>query len=70
MTVALGFAKLGEVIYPGANYAGDLVIADIGIDARALAEVAPKTEVLDAEKIRWLVPRRERGYAQGHLRSS
>ena len=31
MTVALGFPKLGEVIYPGVNYVGDLVVGDIGI---------------------------------------
>ena len=58
MTVALGFAKLGEVIYPGLNYVGVLVVADIGIAEAAVAEVAPKTELLDRETIRWLVPRR------------
>ena len=58
MTVALGFAKVGEVIYPGLNYVGDLVVADIGIAEAAVAEVAPKTELLDRETIRWLVPRR------------
>jgi ADP-dependent NAD(P)H-hydrate dehydratase / NAD(P)H-hydrate epimerase len=59
MTVALAFPKLGEVIYPGIKYAGELVVADIGIDERAVAEVAPKTELLEREMIRWLVPRRE-----------
>jgi NAD(P)H-hydrate epimerase len=58
-TVALGYPKLGEVIYPGVNYVGDLVVADIGIAAEAVAEVAPKTELLDCETIRRLVPRRE-----------
>lgn len=59
MTVALGFLKVGEVIHPGLNYVGELVIADIGIADEAVAEVAPKTELLDREMIRWLVPRRE-----------
>ena len=59
MTVALGFPKLGEVVYPGATYAGALVVADIGIDERAIAEVAPQTEILEREPIGWLVPRRE-----------
>jgi ADP-dependent NAD(P)H-hydrate dehydratase / NAD(P)H-hydrate epimerase len=59
MTVALGCAKLGEVIYPGINFVGDLVVADIGIKDEAVAEVAPKTELLDRETTRWLVPRRE-----------
>jgi ADP-dependent NAD(P)H-hydrate dehydratase / NAD(P)H-hydrate epimerase len=65
LTVALGFAKLGQVIYPGLDYVGDLAVADIGIDARALAEVAPQTEVIDAEEIGWLVPRRQRDTHKG-----
>jgi NAD(P)H-hydrate epimerase len=59
MTVALAYPKLGEVIYPGVKYVGDLVVADIGIAPEAVAEVAPRTELLDRETIRWLVPRRE-----------
>ena len=59
MTVALGYPKLGEVIYPGLNYVGDLVVADIGIAPKRGREVAPKTELLERETIRWLVPRRE-----------
>jgi ADP-dependent NAD(P)H-hydrate dehydratase / NAD(P)H-hydrate epimerase len=59
LTVALGYPKLGEVIYPGVNCVGDLVVADIGIAAEAVAEVAPKTELLDHETIRRLMPRRE-----------
>jgi ADP-dependent NAD(P)H-hydrate dehydratase / NAD(P)H-hydrate epimerase len=58
LTVALGYPKLGEVIYPGVNYVGDLVVADIGIAAEAVVEVAPKIELLDRETVRRLVPRR------------
>jgi ADP-dependent NAD(P)H-hydrate dehydratase / NAD(P)H-hydrate epimerase len=59
MTVALGYAKVGEVIYPGLDYVGDLAVADIGIDQRAINEVDPKTELLEGEMVRWLVPRRQ-----------
>jgi ADP-dependent NAD(P)H-hydrate dehydratase / NAD(P)H-hydrate epimerase len=59
LTVALAFPKLGEVVYPGVKYSGELAVADIGIDERAVAEVAPRTEILERETIRWLVPRRE-----------
>jgi NAD(P)H-hydrate epimerase len=59
MTVALGYPKLGEVIYPGLSYVGELAVADIGIDRRTVEKVAPKTELLDRETIRWLVPRRD-----------
>ncbi len=58
MTVALGYPKLGEVIHPGLSCVGELVVADIGIDERAVAEVAPRIELLDRETIGWLVPRR------------
>jgi NAD(P)H-hydrate epimerase len=66
MTVALGYAKLGEVIYPGVDFAGDLVVADIGIDPAALAEVAPATEILTREDVRWLVPRRQADTHKGN----
>jgi NAD(P)H-hydrate epimerase len=59
MTVALGYPKLGQVIYPGLNHIGDLVVAKIGIDPRAVVEVGPKTELLQKEEIRPLVPKRE-----------
>jgi NAD(P)H-hydrate epimerase len=59
MTVALAFAKQGEVIYPGLNYVGDLVVAEIGIDPRAVQEVAPKTDIMLQEEMRWLVPTRD-----------
>jgi NAD(P)H-hydrate epimerase len=56
MTVSLGFPKLGQVIYPGLDYVGDLAIADIGIDPRAEEEVSPNIEILTREEIRSLVP--------------
>jgi ADP-dependent NAD(P)H-hydrate dehydratase / NAD(P)H-hydrate epimerase len=59
MTVSLGYPKLGQVIYPGLDYVGDLVVADIGIDSRAVAEVAPKIEVLERDEIGRLVPNRK-----------
>jgi NAD(P)H-hydrate epimerase len=58
MTVSLGYAKLGQVIYPGIEFGGDLVVADIGIDPLAVEAVAPATEVLTREEVSWLVPRR------------
>ena len=30
-TVTFGFKKLGLVLYPGARYAGELVVKDIGL---------------------------------------
>ena len=59
MTVALAYPKLGEVIYPGLNYVGELAVADIGIDPRAVKEVSPYIDLLEREEVRWLVPVRE-----------
>lgn len=59
MTVALAYPKLGEVIYPGLNYVGELAVADIGIDWRAVKEVAPNIELLERERVSQLVPTRE-----------
>jgi len=49
MTVALGFPKIGEVIYPGLNFVGELVVAKnrLGVmaavsDDAALAEVSDR----------------------------
>jgi hydroxyethylthiazole kinase-like uncharacterized protein yjeF len=55
----MGYPKLAQVTYPGLNYVGELVVADIGIDSKALEEVAPKTELLEEQDIRWLIPLRE-----------
>jgi ADP-dependent NAD(P)H-hydrate dehydratase / NAD(P)H-hydrate epimerase len=59
MTVALGYPKLGEVIYPGVSYVGELVVAEIGIHPDAVAQVNPRAELLDDEEIGRLVPERE-----------
>ncbi|MBI2360924.1 MAG: NAD(P)H-hydrate dehydratase [Deltaproteobacteria bacterium] len=59
LTVALGFPKVGEVIYPGLSYVGELVVADIGIDPKAVQSVRPQTEVVEAYEIHRLIPKRE-----------
>lgn len=59
MTMTFGYPKLGQVIYPGRSYVGDLVVVDIGIHEKAVEEVAPRTELLEEREIRWLVPARE-----------
>ena len=59
MTVTLGYPKLGQVIYPGLSYVGDLVVSDIGIHPQAVEEVRPRTELLEEKDIQWLIPTRE-----------
>ena len=59
MTVTLGFPKVGQVIYPGISYTGELVVAEIGIHPEAVEELRPQTELLGEKDIRWLIPSRE-----------
>ena len=55
-TVTFTALKRGLVLYPGAGFSGELVIADIGIDP-ALADVAGAPEVWSADEYARLLPR-------------
>lgn len=46
LTVTFGAAKLGQLLYPGADFTGELVVTDIGIPA-ALLDAAPGVGYLD-----------------------
>jgi len=49
ITVTFGEAKIGQVIYPGCEYTGDLEIIDIGIPKQAVIDADIKLEVLDSD---------------------
>ncbi|HUT16634.1 MAG TPA: NAD(P)H-hydrate dehydratase [Anaerolineae bacterium] len=56
VTVTFGFPKVGQFLFPGAAYVGELVIADIGIPAKLSREV--DLEVNTPAQIRGLLPKR------------
>jgi len=56
ITVTFTALKRGLVVYPGAGFSGELVLADIGIDP-ALADVASAAEVWSADEYAALLPR-------------
>ncbi|MBC7261420.1 MAG: NAD(P)H-hydrate epimerase, partial [Chloroflexi bacterium] len=58
VTVTLAFPKVGLFLFPGANYVGELVIADIGIPPK-LAKDIP-LEMLTPAMIKSLLPQRPR----------
>ncbi|MBI3303432.1 MAG: NAD(P)H-hydrate epimerase, partial [Deltaproteobacteria bacterium] len=58
VTATFAFPKIGQVIYPGAEYVGELVVVDIGIAAEALSDVRPQTELLLAAEVGGLVHKR------------
>src|SRR5262249_35586537 len=58
LTATFGYAKIGQLLYPGVTHTGSLALVDIGIPAAALAAVAPKTTLLDAAAVGRLLPPR------------
>jgi NAD(P)H-hydrate epimerase len=66
VTVTFAFAKLGHVLYPGAEYTGRLVVADIGIPPH-LMEAAPGYDLLNDDFIRPMLRRRDRQAHKGQF---
>lgn len=48
LTVTFGYAKYGHVSYPGAGFAGDLEIAEVGFAPAAIADIAPRGRLIEA----------------------
>lgn len=64
MTVTFAFAKLGHVLYPGAEHTGRLIVADIDIPQK-LMETASGYDFLNDDSIRPLLRRRDRQAHKG-----
>ncbi|MBD5087521.1 MAG: NAD(P)H-hydrate dehydratase [Clostridiales bacterium] len=58
ITVTFGYWKLGLLLYPGAEYAGRVVVADIGFDGFA-ANTEFEKFLYEAEDITRLLPKRK-----------
>jgi NAD(P)H-hydrate epimerase len=69
ITVTFGQAKIGQVIYPGREFTGDLEVVDIGIPEEALTDADIKLEVLEAGIGSWLPKRPVHAHkgSYGHL---
>lgn len=60
-TVTFGFKKLGLVLYPGAEYAGQVVVSDIGITKESFLDCQPKAFGMTKKDVAGcLVPRKKR----------
>lgn len=57
-TVTFGQNKLGLVLYPGAEFAGEVFVEDIGFPEEALDFVRPKVRAFEKEDVRALLPGR------------
>ena len=58
VTVTFGLAKTGHMLYPGADFTGDLHIIDIGIPNFIADRVAPQQFLLTPRYIKQHLPRR------------
>lgn len=64
ITVTFAFAKLGHVLYPGAEHTGRLIVADLGIPQK-LMETASGYDFLNQETMRPMLHRRDRQAHKG-----
>lgn len=59
VTVTFGVNKRGLVLYPGMQYAGEVIVADIGFPEKAVCRVNPKAFTYAPEALGSLLPRRK-----------
>ncbi len=65
LTVTFACAKLGQVVHPGAELVGTLVVADIGLPACLLEQLPDALGYIDQAAARVLVPDRPAGGHKG-----
>ena len=61
-TITFGYMKQGLLLYPGADYAGNITVADIGFPDRALQSIRADTFCYTLEDLRLLPKRRNDGH--------
>ncbi|MBQ4537025.1 MAG: NAD(P)H-hydrate dehydratase [Lachnospiraceae bacterium] len=64
VTVTFGFVKRGLLMHPGCEYAGEVVVADIGISERSFFGEEPDMFLYD-EPLEQLLPKRANGGNKG-----
>ena len=64
-TVTFGLPKPGLYLYPGADYAGEVKVADIGIPAELLRSASIQQNIITAETVRDMLPQRPRDAHKG-----
>ncbi len=58
LTVTFGLPKLGQVVYPGKSYCGQLVVGDIGFPEKAISEERINLNMLMSEEAARMLPYR------------
>src|SRR6056297_580493 len=57
-TITLGLPKFGNILFPGANYNGDLKIGHVGISPKIADVIESKTFIITKKMIRQYIPKR------------
>lgn len=58
LTVTFGAMKVGLMVYPGVEYAGEVVVADIGIPVAVVEQAAVPRRLITREQVRSWLPAR------------
>lgn len=61
LTVTFGYLKIGLLLYPGAEYAGEVLCSDIGIREIAFGKELPKVFTYEKEDLKRIPERSRRG---------
>ena len=64
-TITMGLPKLGLFMSPGADYAGQVTVADIGLPSDLVGESEAVAELIEPEWVRLLLPSRRRTAHKG-----
>ncbi len=59
LTVTFAFAKRGQLLYPGKEYTGKLVVSDIGITENSFWKGTPGAFYYEPKELKELLPRRK-----------
>jgi len=57
-TVTLGLPKFGNILFPGANYNGNVVVGDVGISAKIADAIESRTFIITRKLIKEYIPKR------------
>jgi NAD(P)H-hydrate epimerase len=66
-TISFGFPKLGNVVFPGAEYNGKLVLKDIGIPNKVIESINLRRSIIDKEVVGVSLPKRNRDSHKGNF---
>lgn len=58
LTVTFAFAKRGQLLYPGRENTGELVVRDIGINEKSFFDAVPKAKYFEREDLSVCIPKR------------